>query len=58
MSRTARVRAAEKDPRIDFPSSPVRAAADDGVATVKPDNLIQAVQDAMWQPAYSAEVTA
>jgi len=29
-----------------------RAAADDGVATSKPDNLVQAVQDAMWQPAY------
>jgi malate dehydrogenase (oxaloacetate-decarboxylating) len=29
-----------------------RAAADDGVATKKPDNLVQAVQDAMWQPAY------
>ena len=29
-----------------------RAAADDGVATRKPDNLVQAVQDAMWQPAY------
>jgi malate dehydrogenase (oxaloacetate-decarboxylating) len=30
-----------------------QAAADDGVATRKPDNLVQAVQDAMWQPAYS-----
>jgi malate dehydrogenase (oxaloacetate-decarboxylating) len=30
-----------------------RAAADDGVATRKPDNWVQAVQDAMWQPAYS-----
>jgi malate dehydrogenase (oxaloacetate-decarboxylating) len=30
-----------------------RAAADDGVATRKPENLVQAVQDAMWQPAYS-----
>ena len=29
-----------------------RAAADDGVATSKSDNLVQAVQDAMWQPAY------
>ncbi|HWG64899.1 MAG TPA: NAD-dependent malic enzyme [Streptosporangiaceae bacterium] len=29
-----------------------RAAIDDGVATRKPDNLVQAVQDAMWQPAY------
>jgi hypothetical protein len=23
-----------------------------GVATSKPDNLVQAVQDAMWQPVY------
>jgi malate dehydrogenase (oxaloacetate-decarboxylating) len=30
-----------------------QAAADDAVATRKPDNLVQAVQDAMWQPAYS-----
>lgn len=29
-----------------------RAAADDGVATKKPTDLVQAVQDAMWQPAY------
>jgi malate dehydrogenase (oxaloacetate-decarboxylating) len=29
-----------------------RAAADDGVATRKSDYLVQAVQDAMWQPAY------
>jgi malate dehydrogenase (oxaloacetate-decarboxylating) len=29
-----------------------QAAIDDGVATRKPDNLVQAVQDAMWQPAY------
>jgi malate dehydrogenase (oxaloacetate-decarboxylating) len=29
-----------------------RAAADDGVATSKPDSPVQAVQDAMWQPAY------
>jgi malate dehydrogenase (oxaloacetate-decarboxylating) len=29
-----------------------RAAIADGVATSKPDNLVQAVQDAMWQPAY------
>jgi malate dehydrogenase (oxaloacetate-decarboxylating) len=28
------------------------AAAADGVATRKADNLIQAVQDAMWQPVY------
>ncbi|HEV2377263.1 MAG TPA: NAD-dependent malic enzyme [Streptosporangiaceae bacterium] len=31
-----------------------QAAAADGVATRKPDNLVQAVQDAMWQPAYPA----
>jgi malate dehydrogenase (oxaloacetate-decarboxylating) len=29
-----------------------RAAADDGVATRKSDDLVQAVQDAMWQPVY------
>ncbi len=29
-----------------------RAAAGDGVATKKHDDLVQAVQDAMWQPAY------
>ena len=29
-----------------------RAAADDGVATRKPDDLVQAVQDAIWQPVY------
>jgi malate dehydrogenase (oxaloacetate-decarboxylating) len=29
-----------------------KAAAADGVATRKPDNLVQAVQDAMWQPVY------
>ena len=29
-----------------------RAAADDGVATRKAGNLVQAVQDAIWQPAY------
>jgi malate dehydrogenase (oxaloacetate-decarboxylating) len=34
-----------------------KAAADDGVATVKHENLIQAVQDAMWQPVYPDEVT-
>jgi len=27
-----------------------RVAADDGVATRKPDDLVQAVQEAMWQP--------
>jgi malate dehydrogenase (oxaloacetate-decarboxylating) len=34
-----------------------RAAADDGVATTKPDNLVQAVQDAIWQPAYPDSVS-
>ena len=29
-----------------------QAAIDDGVATSKPGNLVQAVQDAMWQPVY------
>jgi malate dehydrogenase (oxaloacetate-decarboxylating) len=29
-----------------------QAAIDDGVATSKPGNLVQAVHDAMWQPAY------
>ena len=29
-----------------------QAAAADGVATRKPDNLVQAAQDAMWQPVY------
>jgi len=29
-----------------------RAPAADGVATRKLDNPVQAVQDAMWQPAY------
>ena len=33
------------------------AAADDGVATTKPDNLVQAVQDAIWQPAYPDSVS-
>ena len=31
-----------------------RQAQADGVATASHDNLIQAVQDAMWQPAYGA----
>jgi malate dehydrogenase (oxaloacetate-decarboxylating) len=30
----------------------VNAAIADGVATSKPDNPVQAVQDAMWQPVY------
>ena len=30
-----------------------QAAIDDGVATSKPGNLVQAVQDAMWQPTYA-----
>ena len=34
-----------------------RAAADDGVATRKSDDLVQAVQDAIWQPAYPDSVS-
>jgi malate dehydrogenase (oxaloacetate-decarboxylating) len=34
-----------------------RAAANDSVATTKSDDLVQAVQDAMWQPAYPASVS-
>jgi len=34
-----------------------RAAADDGVATEKADDLVQAVQDAIWQPAYPDSVS-
>ena len=34
-----------------------RAAADDGVATRKTDDLVQAVQDAMWQPVYPDPVS-
>lgn len=30
-----------------------RATADDGVATIRHDDLVQAVQDAMWQPVYA-----
>ncbi|KOG52966.1 malate dehydrogenase [Streptomyces griseoflavus] len=30
----------------------VRAAVEEGVARVAPDDVVQAVQDAMWQPAY------
>jgi malate dehydrogenase (oxaloacetate-decarboxylating) len=33
-----------------------RAAADDGVATKKADDLVQAVQDAIWQPVYPDSV--
>ena len=33
----------------------VNAAIADGVATRKPENPVQAVQDAMWQPAYPDE---
>jgi malate dehydrogenase (oxaloacetate-decarboxylating) len=32
-----------------------RAAMSDGVATRRAENLVQAVQDAMWQPVYPAE---
>ena len=35
-----------------------KAADDDGVATVEHDNLVQAVQDAMWQPVYPADLAA
>ncbi len=31
----------------------VRAAIADGVATVVPDDVVQAVQDAIWQPVYA-----
>jgi malic enzyme len=34
-----------------------RAAADDGMATRKADDLVQAVQDAVWQPAYPDSVS-
>jgi malate dehydrogenase (oxaloacetate-decarboxylating) len=34
-----------------------RAAADDGVAIRKHDNPVQAVQDAIWQPAYPNSVS-
>src|SRR6516225_865190 len=34
-----------------------RAAADDGVATRKSDDLVQAVQDAIWQPVYPDSVS-
>lgn len=30
----------------------VRAAVEEGVARVAPDDVVQAVQDAMWQPVY------
>jgi malate dehydrogenase (oxaloacetate-decarboxylating) len=35
----------------------VQAAISDGVATKKSDNLVQAVQDAMWQPVYPDAVS-
>jgi malate dehydrogenase (oxaloacetate-decarboxylating) len=35
----------------------VAAAIADGVATTKPDNPVQAVQDAMWQPVYQHDVS-
>jgi malate dehydrogenase (oxaloacetate-decarboxylating) len=34
-----------------------RAAAEDGVATRKHDDLVQAVQDAIWQPVYPGSVS-
>ncbi len=30
----------------------VQAAIDDDVATVRPDDVVQAIQDAMWEPVY------
>jgi malate dehydrogenase (oxaloacetate-decarboxylating) len=36
----------------------VKAAMTDGVATKKIDNAVQAVQDAMWEPAYETAGTA
>ncbi len=30
----------------------VQAAVDDKVATVRPDDVVQAIQDAMWEPVY------
>ena len=36
----------------------IRAADDDGVSTVRHENVVQAVQDAMWQPIYPAMTTA
>lgn len=35
----------------------VKAAISDGVAENKPENIVQAVQDAMWVPAYSEQST-
>jgi malate dehydrogenase (oxaloacetate-decarboxylating) len=35
----------------------VAAAVADGVATTKPDNPVQAVEDAMWQPVYSDDLS-
>ncbi len=35
----------------------VEAAIADGAATTKPDNVVQAVQDAMWQPVYPGEAS-
>jgi malate dehydrogenase (oxaloacetate-decarboxylating) len=34
-----------------------QAAIDEGVATMKPDNLVQAVQDAMWLPVYPSDIS-
>ena len=30
----------------------IQAAIDDDVATVRPDDVVQAIQDAMWEPVY------
>jgi malate dehydrogenase (oxaloacetate-decarboxylating) len=35
----------------------IRAAVADGVATMSVGNPVQAVQDAMWQPAYPDQVS-
>ena len=41
---------------IDRPGD-MATAADDGVTTSKPDDLVQAVQAAIWQPAYPDSVS-
>jgi len=35
----------------------VQAAIDDDVATVRPDDVVQAIQDAMWEPVYGPRQT-
>ncbi len=34
-----------------------KAAVDGRAATANPDNLVQAVQDAMWQPVYPGDMS-